>query len=145
MDNYIIGRDKENINILSNQEKVIALYKFILDLSAIKQKVVLNVKSYDWYFDFESIPNDEKNIGVFYRDRVEEEIAGTITPLLSVHKPEFQRCPEPDSVFLEWLIEGWQSFHNEVRIKKTIERQEDKEQDNLTIENFDQDENRINT
>ncbi len=145
MDNYIIGRDKENINILSNQEKVIALYKFILDLSAIKQKVVLNVKSYDWYFDFESIPNDEKNIGVFYRDRVEEEIAGTITPLLSVHKPEFQRCPEPDSVFLEWLIEGWQSFHNEVRIKKTIERQEDKEQDNLTIENFDQDENRINS
>lgn len=126
MDNYI-GSEEEKTTVLTNREKVISLYKFIRELSASKQKVVLNVKTYDWYCDLSSIPYDTQNIEVFYRDRVEEESTNTGISLLRVHKPEFQKCPEPDAILLEWLVEGWTSFRNEVRVHGTIERQiEDK-------------------
>lgn len=55
MDNCIVGRGEVRTNVLTNQEKVISLYKFIRELSASKQKVVLNVKNYDWYCDLSSI------------------------------------------------------------------------------------------
>ena len=172
MDNCIVGRGEVRTNVLTNQEKVISLYKFIRELSASKQKVVLNVKNYDWYCDLSSIPQDTQNIEVFYRDRVEEERTDTGTALLRVHKPEFQKCPEPDASLLEWLVEGWTSFRNEVHIRKTIEHKvEDKlsvigklkniietksffdedseqkskdEEDTVIVERFEDEESRVN-
>ena len=147
MDNYIVGSEKEKTNVLTDQEKVISLYKFIRDLSAIKQKVVLNVKYYDWYCDILGIPRDAHNIEVFYRDRVEEESAGTGSELLRVHKPEFQKCPEPDDVLTEWLNQGWESFRNEVRIieNKNISNEDSEEnaEDIVKVERFDDDEMRV--
>lgn len=147
MDNYIVGSEEEKTTVLTNQEKVISLYKFIRDLSAIKQKVVLNVKCYDWYCDILGIPSDAQNIEVFYRDRVEEESTGTGSELLRVHKPEFQKCPEPDAVLAEWLNQGWESFRNEVRILETKnisnEDSEEKAEDIVRVERFDDDEMRV--
>ena len=147
MDNHTVCSGEENTTVLTDQEKVISLYKFIRDLSAIKQKVVLNVKDYNWHCDLLGIPNDAQNIEVFYRDRVDEESTSTGTALLRVHKPEFQKCPEPDAVLLEWLIEGWTSFRNEVRILDTKsisnEDSEENSEDIAMLQRFDDDEARV--
>lgn len=106
-------------------DKVVSLYKFIKDLSALKQKLILNVRDYTWYQTIANIPNDPQNIEIFYRDRVEEESSELSTSLLCVHKPEYQRCPEPDPIFLDWLYEGWDQFNNEAAVREKIEHNVD--------------------
>lgn len=108
---------------LTKQEKVSSLFKFMKELNQLKQKVVLDVSGYPWWRSIASFPDDPENIKIYYRDRIEDEeterIADTI---LSVHKPEFQRCPEPDPAFEEWLEEGWADYRNKVVRKESILR-----------------------
>ena len=43
--------------------------------------------------------------------------------MLSVHKPEFQKCPEPELAFKDWLLPGWDNYRNESKVKESIELQ----------------------
>lgn len=113
------GPDKK----ASKQEKTISLFRFIEGLNKLKQKMILQVSEYPWYCPISSFPDDPENIHVFYQDRVEEENTDhTTNVLLSVHKPELQRCPEPDTSFAEWLNPGWESYRNEASIREVIPR-----------------------
>lgn len=62
---------------------------------------------------------------MFYRDRVEDageaEDGNHGNVLLSVHKPEFQKCPEPDAILKDWLLPGWDSYRNEPEVNEYIE------------------------
>lgn len=107
----------------TKQEKVISLFKFIEELNKLKQKVVLKVSDYPWWRSVDSLPDDPENIRVYYRDRVEEEDAENTTDvLLSVHKPEFQSCPDPDPSFENWLEWGWNDYRSKARIKDFLLR-----------------------
>ena len=110
---------------LTDQSKAISLFQFIRELNKLKQKVILNMKDYSWSLALSSLPEDSENISVFYRDRVDDEIENEDDSrenvLLSVHKPEFQKCPEPDDILKEWLRPGWDSFRNELKTKEFIE------------------------
>ncbi|MDD3400378.1 MAG: AAA domain-containing protein [Eubacteriales bacterium] len=110
---------------LTDQSKTISLFQFILELNRLKQKAILNTKDYPWAFALSNLPDDPGNIKMCYHDRVEEEPetadAGHDNTLLSVHKPEFQRCPEPSATFKEWLLPGWDSFYNDAGVKDFIE------------------------
>ncbi|MGN1027449.1 MAG: hypothetical protein ACI4P4_13730 [Faecousia sp.] len=94
-------------NVLTDQNKVISLFQFIQELNKLKQKAILNVKEYPWSFLLSNLPNDPENIGLHYRDRVSDEADAAAAEdgdvLLSVHKPEFQKCPEPELSFYS----GW--------------------------------------
>ena len=115
---------------LTDQEKVVCLFQFVKELNKLKQKKVLNISNYRWSRMLASFPNDPENIVVYYQDRVEEDDlesqSGNI--LLSVHKPEFSRCPQPDDDLLDWLEDGWDSFRNKVQVKESrrIEKPERK-------------------
>lgn len=90
--------------VITDQNKVVSLFQFIRELNKLKQKAILNFYDYPWARTVSSLPNDPDNISVFYRDRVENEDAtegGSV--LLSVHKPEFEKCPEPNAIFASWL------------------------------------------
>lgn len=113
--------DNKDVGILSNQDKVISLFEFIKELNKIKQKVVLNIKDYPWHCSLSALPDDPENIKVFYRDRVEEEMADTSDVLLSVRKPEFEPCPEPDALLNDWLLPGWDDWHKEANIQQQLE------------------------
>ncbi len=95
---------------LTKQGKVVALYQFINDMNKLKQKAILNIDKYPWFLALSEIPDDPEHISVFYRDRVDDESANASDLLLSVHKPEFHRCPEPDVIFAKWLEDGWNSY-----------------------------------
>ena len=100
--------------VIADQNKVVSLFQFIRELNKLKQKAILNFYDYPWARTVSSLPDDPDNISVFYRDRVENEDAtegGSV--LLSVHKPEFGKCPEPDAIFAAWLKPGWDSFRND--------------------------------
>ena len=105
---------------LTKQEKVVSLFKFIEELNKLKQKVVLRVSDYPWWHSISSLPDDPENIRVYYRDRVEEDAESTTDVLLSVHKPEFQSCPDPDSSLEKWLEWGWNDYRYKARIKDFV-------------------------
>lgn len=123
--------------MLTDQSKTISLFQFIRELNKLKQKVILNTKDYPWFFALSKLPDDPENVKVFYRDRVEEETENEVGSqeniLLSVHKPEFQKCPEPDSAFKGWLLPGWDSYRNEAQVKKFIALQAEEKEPMLSL------------
>lgn len=154
MSNYNYNdMQSEPAKMLSDQNKVVSLFQFIRELNKLKQKATLNFYDYPWARTVSSLPDDPDNISVFYRDRVEnEDLTEGGSILLSVHKPEFEKCPEPDAIFVTWLKPGWDSFRNdpqyiesrplsnELPIQKTDEEQESQEEKEL----FTDDLNRVN-
>ena len=91
----------------SDVNKVISLYKFVKELSALKQTLILNVDKHHWYQPVCKLHNDPNNIELLFRDRVEEERPNVGADLLRVHKPEFQPLPQPNPVLNKWLLDGW--------------------------------------
>ena len=121
MENQAVNDDAKRI--FTEQEKVLALFTFIEELNKLKQRIIFNISDYPWYHSIKDLPQDTENIKVFYRDRVEVENVGadnTENILLSVHKPEFSRCPEPDENIKKWLEPGWDDYHNKIVVKKIL-------------------------
>lgn len=95
------------------QTKVVSLFQFIRELNKLKQKAIVNYEDYPWAKTVSSLPDDPDNIFVFYRDRVDNDgSADDDNILLSVRKPEFEKCPPPDPLFAQWLQPGWDLFKN---------------------------------
>lgn len=106
----------ETMEHISDQNKVVSLFQFIRELNRLKQKAILDFHDYPWARTLSDLPNDPDNISFFYRDRVEnEELTDAGNILLSVHKPKFESCPEPDEIFSQWLKPGWDSFRNDAQ------------------------------
>ena len=109
---------------ITKQNKVISLFQFIGELNKLKQRAILNYKDNLYSFEISDLPDDPDNIKIYYRDRAEEGIVEFAEDnneiLLSVHKPEFQKCPNPDLIFRDWLNLGWDKFHNSASVKESI-------------------------
>lgn len=102
-----------------NKIKVIALYKFIRDLCALKSHIITDIENQNWTYFIKDIPVDQENIKLFYRDRIEEEVISDDT-ILEVKKPEFQQCPMPPDEIVNWLIHGWEKYRNTAGYKETL-------------------------
>lgn len=116
---------------LTDQAKVVSLFQFIQELNKLKQKAVLNIKEYPWTFFFSNIPSDPENIHLCYQDRVSEDIQEKSSDsdiILSVHKPEFQKCPTPELPLELWLAPGWDDFRQDASVVPSMPGKEvDKE------------------
>lgn len=150
--------DEKTIN---KQDKVISLFEYIKELNKIKQKIILKASDHLKYLPIKSFPDDPENIKIYYRDRTDDDnLSNESDVLLSVHKPEFQRCPEPDQSFSEWLNNGWDDYRNNVSVKEFIlipfdkaTQSEDMDFKQLTLTNeyetftiyFNDDSNRVNS
>ena len=104
---------------MNRKENVIALYKYIKALCALKSRIVTNLDQQIWTCFLKDIPIDPVNITIFYRDRVEAENSGEDI-LLEVKKPEFQPCPQPPQPLVEWLAHGWDRYTYDAKYKETI-------------------------
>ena len=108
---------------LTKKDKTVSLFQFIKELNQVKQKLVTRVSDYKWWRSVASLPEDLDNIKIYYRDRVEDDSAEENSDiLLSVHKPNFQECPKPDSILLEWLEDGWKNYNIQAKVKQFIYR-----------------------
>lgn len=133
-------------NKIDVNEKIISLYKFISEFCKVKHKIVTNDKSYMWTFQISNIPEDPDNISVLYSDKnisdeENEELFDEPNYLLKVHKPEFQKCPEPPENLKKWLLDNWNYHKNEARVREKIEHINNKTNEKET-ELFDDDQNR---
>lgn len=129
-------------------EKIISLYKFISEFCKVKHKIVTNDKDYLWTFQISNIPNDPDNISILYSDKnisdeENEELFDELNYLLKVHKPEFQKCPEPPESLKKWLLDNWNYHKNEVKVREKIEHINNKTKEKK-IELFDDDLSRRN-
>lgn len=107
---------EKDVRTLSDQGKAIALFEFIKELNKLKQKVVLNVADYPWHLSISDLPDASEYITVAYRDRVAEEDESASDVLLSVRKPEFEKCPAPSELFSDWLLPGGDDYHMKATI-----------------------------
>ena len=119
---YSVNQEVLKKSTEDNLDKVIALYKYIRDMTALRQKTILDIKDYHWSCAISQIPKDEENIEVFYRDRVEEDTIESNRALLCVHKPEFTSCPQPDESIRQWLLDGWDAFENGITCYQAIKK-----------------------
>ncbi len=117
-----ISAQKDTDLELSEQNKVISLFEFIRELNKIKQKAILDIKKYPWLCALSKLPEDPENITVRYRDRVAEATEDNAV-LLSVHKPSFHKCPQPEAVLLDWLEPGWDDFKKELQVKEYLPKE----------------------
>ena len=116
---------------LTQQQKAISLFEFIRELNKLKQKLVLNMREHPLCRPLGELPPDPEHIRLQYRDRVEEDAAETDQVLLSVRKPQFERCPQPEAVLDGWLVEGWDSWRNEVQTHACLARTGAREEDQV--------------
>ena len=130
----------EDLNINDAKNKALSLYKYLKDLSALRIKTISDIKTYDWSCYFKNIPDDPENIVITYRDRTSEEDSSDSRfqdEIISVKKPEFQKCPLPPKMLEEWLNQGWDIYLNNVSIKTSILHNDE------TIENFNDNSKRV--
>ena len=103
----------DNGNLISmEKEKVLSLFQFIKGMHEIKRNTVteLSSSSYSWFEFISKLPKDPENIKIGYRDKVaddEVDLSDDDGVLLAVHKPEFEKCPNPDKIFADFLGAGW--------------------------------------
>ena len=110
----------------TEQSKVVNLFEFIRELNKLKQKTILNYQEYPYFLELSSLPNDTNNIHHYWRDRVDADnfdVEDNDSILLSVHKPEFQKCPDPDTIFKNWLLPGWDDFRKMPSVKESISKE----------------------
>ena len=121
------------------KEKVLDLFRFIRALSSLKTNIVRNIHEQNWYCFLDMIPQDEENILLNYRDRLEHDEEGGTEDrsILSVHKPAFQPCPEPNEIFKEWLESGWDRFSQSADCKKKKVSQQNTKEKTVVYENFE--------
>lgn len=75
----------------SSNDKIKSLFKYLASISKIRNKIITNDENYIWKYRIEDIPIDEENISVLYCDDNENYD----NYILCVHKPEFQKVPNP--------------------------------------------------
>ena len=117
MQEGILNQESAPESIFTTQEKVLSLFEFVKELNKLKQRTIVRISEYPWHTLISDLPDDPEHIKVTYRDRVEEEQSSLAmdTPLLTVQKPEFQRCPQPAACLNDWLKEGWDNWRVEVQ------------------------------
>ena len=103
-------------NKYSVQERALALFKFTKELNALKQKTYYKFSDYPWHKAINAIHEDRENIKITYRDRTEAEEGELSSVLFSVHKPEHEKCPQPDQDLLKWLEPGWDDYYKETKV-----------------------------
>lgn len=132
--NYQKGLEMKTQEEIENENNnVISLFQFIKELNIMKQKAIVNIKDHPWHYELSDIPDNPDYISLYWQDRVDEDeeysdsTSDTADIILSVSKPEFSRCPEPEDEFAEWLQPGWDNFHKDAAIKEIIEIKQEEE------------------
>ena len=87
--------------VLTVNEKAAALFRYIRELSSIRQNAVYNAADYDLCRYLGDLPSFKDSVEIRYRDRVQDDTQETDagSAVLTVRKPELEAAPEPDKVF----------------------------------------------
>ena len=119
-------------------EKVIQLYKYLQELSILKEPKVTEIRNQKWHCFLKDVPVDSEYVRLFYKEDLGEGIENEDI-LLSVRKPEFTKCPRPPENIENWLENGWEDFRNEANFKGIldVEKEKEKASEEIDIERFD--------
>lgn len=135
-------------------QEVIDLYRYIKEVALLKRLVVTDIAMQPWSRFLKDIHDDAENIRIQFRDRLAKEpdvdddadgspASGHLlapdlvreteeSPLLSVHRPSFTRCPEPPAILLPWLEPDWGNYNAALRTFEN--RTETDDADNILFE-----------
>lgn len=58
------------------------------------------------------ISDDFENISFNYLDRTIDSEPGDESDI--VHKPDFEKCPQPPSSLDDWIQDGWQHYKSQI-------------------------------
>ena len=121
----------------NSKEKILSLFNYLKGLCELKTKSILNIKNQEMSIYYDDIPKAPEYIKIYYRDTVQNDDEDTCTDLITVSKPEFEKCPQPPQSIIEWLELDWASTKiAEVKVKGTITKEN-------IIENFTDSKQRV--
>ncbi|MEG0835397.1 MAG: AAA domain-containing protein, partial [Christensenellaceae bacterium] len=122
---------------MENKDKAINLFRYIMQLYALKYQVVSDINSQEWVKFVSNIPKDDENIIFNYMDRTIEESEKETdnVVLLQIRKPEFEKAPTLPTELHGWVNNGWDKYYQSlVKIEKKIVQNRDQSSD-ITAEN----------
>ncbi len=102
---------ESQVSDVSDRKRVGLLFKFLESYAKARQAVALNVSAHEVFMSFPPPEGDNEWIAYSFQDS-----SAHPAPMLQVRKPDFKRCPEPDAELLEWLADGWDDYHLEVKL-----------------------------
>lgn len=106
---------------LGDRQSVVALFKYLREISLIQRKVPTNINDGGfWNCSIDDLPRDCPFICVRTVLPRKDSDAGPLT-LLEVEKPTINPCPKPDSILEQWLHNGWDDYrYNGALVKDSI-------------------------
>lgn len=107
-------------NVVADKNGVseaINLFKFIRELNSTRA-AVKNISNHQWHLWMSNLPDDPEHIAVHYygEDNVEDGV------LISVRKPDFTPCPEPEDILRPWLKAGWDKAGRDAEVISSMPR-----------------------
>ncbi len=96
--------------------KAIALYKYLKEFSSLKFTKIVDVNKQHWHVFLNDIPIDPENIKIYSRDKYADyEYDSNV--ILEIRKPEYEKCPKPDKVIINWIDGDWDDYKSNISIK----------------------------
>lgn len=133
---------------LTNKDRALALYKYLREFCELDSKVIGDIGKYGWKLTFDDIPHDTENIFLSYKDRTkddDDEVDDNRYELLSVKKPQFDKCPNPPEIIKDWLLDGWDNYLQEPKIKEPeiLGNDDENVEQHIDIEKFEDNNKRV--
>ena len=100
---------------MTTQEKASILFEYLLKFSANLKKVVRDYDKYEFVRAFKDLPTYKDYIKT-YADFEDEEAQDYC--ILSIAKPDIKPCPEPDSIFVEWIVGDYTNISVDVEYEE---------------------------
>ncbi|MBQ3437409.1 MAG: AAA family ATPase, partial [Fusobacterium sp.] len=128
---------------MENREKAVNLFKYIMELHALKYPITMDISKQEWYKFVCNLEEDKENIKINYIDKNSENIEEN-NFLVEIVKPEFEENPKLPKELENWLEDSWNDYRNNLTIisekidknSEIIEKFEDKKERMEAFEKF---------
>ena len=108
----------------NSKEKILSLFNYLKGLCELKTKSILHINNQEMSIYYDDIPKASEYVKTYYRDTVQNDEVDNCTDLITVSKPEFEKCPQPPQSIIDWLEPNWDSIKElEVTAKETITKE----------------------
>lgn len=93
-------------------QRVKLLFEYLGNYAKAQREAVTSLHEHEVSLEFPPQIGSSQWVVSAFQDSAAEE-----APMLSVKKPNFNRCPAPDEMLLPWLADGWEDYRVDIRLK----------------------------
>ncbi|MCT3520804.1 hypothetical protein EFR50_08220 [Lactobacillus delbrueckii subsp. lactis] len=140
------------MDVQENRGNVTKLLTFLKGMNSLKRSVVTDVSKQPWSYKLSDLPQDTEYVKVrFHDEQLENDESTSADYLVKIQKPVFEKCPEPNVSFKDWLKVGWDDYLKQVEHLDIIKQENtanestpySEDDESQLYESFEDDEQRV--